>query len=272
MYKGFRASSARSGFAMGLCTGLIVASAGFMLAPGTWFAIATATNEAVNVAPTATHPASSASATAGSMESATLALAARLSAQGGTDDQWDLLAQSYDYLGRTEDAELARAHQVSGASGLRDAVMVSAALLPGARPDAPGAAASTPASSGAAALLASAEQHRRKREFSAACADYSQLAKQGAMNADTWADYADARAAVSGSLSGEPDGFLDKALALDPRNAKALWLKASLQHEQGRYEEAVATWKRLLAVVPADSSDARIVQANIDEASRLGSG
>ena len=272
MVKGFSASSARSGFAMGLCTGLIVATAGYMLAPSVRLAVATATDAAGTAAPAAAQPASSAPGTAGSMESATLALAARLSAQGGTDDQWKLLAQSYDYLGRPGDAELARQHQVSGASGLRDAVMASAALLPGARPGATGAATPTAGPTGAAALLASAEQHRRKREFSAACADYAQLAKQGAMNADTWADYADASAAMTGSLAGEPDRYLDQALALDPRNAKALWLKASLQHEQRRYKDAVATWKRLLAVVPADSSDARIVQANIAEASRLGSG
>ena len=209
---------------------------------------------------------------AGSMEAATLALATRLSAQGGPDDQWDLLAQSYEFLGRTADADLARQHKVSGGGDLRDAVMASAALLPGI---APGPARSATASSGpagAAALLASAEQHRRKREFIAACADYARLAKLGAMNADTWADYADASAAMTGSLAGEPEGYLDRALALDPRSPKALWLKASLQHEQRRYKDAVATWKRLLAVVPANSSDARIVQANIAEASRLGSG
>ena len=274
MLHGFRAASARSGFALGLCTGLVVATAGYMLVPGSWLEITPAPPAASALLPAAPHATDGAAGTAGSMESATLALAARLSAQGGSDDQWNLLAESYEYLGRTEDAELARQHSVSKAGGLRDAVMASAALLPGARTAAAGTAAPAPASGsgGTAALLASAEQHRRKREFKDACADYARLAKLDAMSADSWADYADASAAVTGSLAGEPDRYLDKALALDRRNAKALWLKASLQHEQHRYKDAVATWKRLLAVVPADSSDARIVQANIAEASRLASG
>ena len=272
MLHGFRAASARSGFALGLCTGLVVATAGFMLVPGSWLEITPAPPAASALLPAAPHATDGAAGTAGSMESATLALAARLSAQGGSDDQWNLLAESYEYLGRTEDAELARQHSVSKAGGLRDAVMASAALLPGARTAAAGTAAPAPGAGGTAALLASAEQHRRKREFKDACADYARLAKLDAMSADSWADYADASAAVTGSLAGEPDRYLDKALALDRRNAKALWLKASLQHEQHRYKDAVATWKRLLAVVPADSSDARIVQANIAEASRLASG
>ncbi len=50
---------------------------------------------------------------------------------------------------------------------------------------------------------------------------------------------------------------------------KALWLKASLEHEEQRYRDAVSTWRNLLAVVPADSSDARIIEANIAEATRL---
>ena len=41
--------------------------------------------------------------------------------------------------------------------------------------------------------------------------------------------------------------------------------------KNARYADALATWRRLLAVVPQDSSDARIVQANIAEAARLAS-
>jgi len=41
---------------------------------------------------------------------------------------------------------------------------------------------------------------------------------------------------------------------------QALWLQASLAHEERRYADALATWQRLLAVVPPGSSDARIVE------------
>ena len=47
------------------------------------------------------------------------------------------------------------------------------------------------------------------------------------------------------------------------------WLQASLAHQERRYSDALATWRRLQSVVPADSSDARIVEANIAEAARL---
>jgi hypothetical protein len=50
---------------------------------------------------------------AGSMDEMLSRLEARLAAQGGTDADWELLAQTYDFIGRTDDAKLARAHQLS---------------------------------------------------------------------------------------------------------------------------------------------------------------
>jgi hypothetical protein len=47
---------------------------------------------------------------AGSLEEVTSRLAARLAASGGTSDDWRLLAQSYEYLGRTPQAQEARSH------------------------------------------------------------------------------------------------------------------------------------------------------------------
>lgn len=126
--------------------------------------------------------------------------------------------------------------------------------------------------SSVASLLGRAEQHRRQRQFDQACALYAEVVKRGAMTADAWADYADAQASLAGRLSGSPARAIEAALALDPRHAKALWLAASLAHEERRYQEALATWRRLLAVVPAESTDARIVEANIAEATRLAAG
>jgi hypothetical protein len=50
---------------------------------------------------------------AGSLDDVTNKLAARLAAQGGSDNDWQLLAESYEYLGRTADAKAARAHVAS---------------------------------------------------------------------------------------------------------------------------------------------------------------
>jgi hypothetical protein len=47
---------------------------------------------------------------AGALDEVTRKLAQRLATQGGSDEDWNLLAQSYDYMGRTEDARAARKH------------------------------------------------------------------------------------------------------------------------------------------------------------------
>jgi hypothetical protein len=47
---------------------------------------------------------------AGSLDTVTRNLAQRLATTGGSDDEWRLLAQSYEYMGRAEDARAARKH------------------------------------------------------------------------------------------------------------------------------------------------------------------
>lgn len=167
------------------------------------------------------------------------------------------------------DAPRARHHQVPSERNLQDAVSISVRLLdPGTPGMAPPAATTQ---SEVAVLLLQAEEYRRKREFKQACDVYAVVVKRGGMTADAWADYADAQAGVSGKLAGEPARSIAAALAADPSHPKALWLQASLAHEEQRYGDALSTWKQLLAVVPPGSSDARIVTANIDEATRLAS-
>jgi len=53
---------------------------------------------------------------AGSLDDVTRKLAARLAAQGGSDGEWKLLADSYDYMGLAAEAKAARAHVASAAS------------------------------------------------------------------------------------------------------------------------------------------------------------
>lgn len=164
-------------------------------------------------------------------------------------------------------------HRGSASGDLEQAVRISAGRLGMATSPASAASAAAPVADGSvASLLARAEQHRRQREFDQACALYAEVVALGAMTADAWADYADAQASLSGRLSGAPERAIQAALALDARHAKALWLAASLAHEERRYDDALATWRKLLAVVPKDSSDARIVEANIAEATRLAAG
>jgi cytochrome c-type biogenesis protein CcmH len=166
-----------------------------------------------------------------------------------------------------EPVALPAGHPAVGApDGLADAVRntVRASNAPPTLPAATGSAADT--------LVAKAEGLRRQRKFVEAAEAYQKLIASNAMTADTWADYADALASASSSLRGQPAEALGRALALDARHPKALWLKASLEHEEQHYADAVKTWQALLAVVPANSSDAKIIRANIDEASRLSRG
>jgi len=167
------------------------------------------------------------------------------------------------------DASVAPWHAGVAQGSLSAAVRASARLLPGAGAVAAGPAAAQSPAGETAGLLARAEDHRRKREFAQACDLYASVVARGGMTADGWADYADAQASINGRLAGEPARYIAAALALDPRHAKALWLQASLAHEELRYSDALAAWRRLQAVVPRDSSDARIVEANIAEAARL---
>jgi hypothetical protein len=55
-------------------------------------------------------------ANAGALDDVTRKLAARLAAKGGTDSEWKLLAESYDYMGLSAEAKAARAHIASGAA------------------------------------------------------------------------------------------------------------------------------------------------------------
>jgi hypothetical protein len=162
-------------------------------------------------------------------------------------------------------------HHPTASGDLARAVQVSAALLSGDAGLIP-VGPRIPATDDVQAALARAEEHRRKREFSDACAIYASIAARGGMTADAWADYADAQATLGGRLSGAPSRSIEAALVLDPGHPKALWLRASLAHEEHRYAEALESWRRLLAVVPPGSNDARIVEANIAEALRLAAG
>ena len=63
----------------------------------------------------AASPASKAGA--GSMDSAIAALEARLAKGGGTPDDWELLAKSFEFLGRPADAAKARAKQLPSLAG-----------------------------------------------------------------------------------------------------------------------------------------------------------
>jgi cytochrome c-type biogenesis protein CcmH len=239
-------------------------------------------------------------AAAKSMQAEIAGLETRLARGGGSDADWTLLAQAYDYLGRPEDARQARAHIVTQKapplSNMSAADLAAAAAAaqgaPAGPPAAAAAAAPAPAAAGDAATsapsaaeleqrvgnnprdaqswLALADLRRLQRDYGGARTAYAHVADLGAMSAQSWADYADALGSLAGgSLSGEAAAAIDKALTLDPNNVKALWLKASQAHEQHHFAEALSWWRKLRAALPAGSPDAAVIDANIAEDTAL---
>ena len=222
-----------------------------------------------------------------SMEAEVTALEERLTRGGGTADDWTLLAKAYDFLARPDDARRARARAANPAAGvvtqMNAGALVAAASATEARSAESPTAAAAPTASVAEleqrvktkprdvqGWLALADLHRAEHDNRAARDALEKVVALKGMTAQSWADYADVLASLAGgSLTGAAGSAIDSALALDPGNTKALWLKASQAHEQRRFTDALTWWKRLRSALPADSPDARIIDGNIAEDTSL---
>ncbi|MDE2219256.1 MAG: hypothetical protein KGJ52_02655 [Gammaproteobacteria bacterium] len=210
---------------------------------------------------------------AGSMDSAVSGLERRLAAGGGSAGDWELLAKSYEFLGRPDDAALARQKRLPPGAGTGSAVAAVAAGGAGAVLPASAAPPAPALSAEGARLVAAANAARNKRDFAAARDLYARLEARKEMTADTWADYADVTASVNGrSLQGKPATYIANALRLDPRHPKALWLKASMEHDARQYQAAVGSWQRLADALGPNSADAPVIAANLAEDQRLAGG
>ena len=109
--------------------------------------------------------------------------------------------------------------------------------------------------------------------FGEAADAYSRLVKLVPGNADMLADYADTLAmSLNKSLQGEPEKLIARALEADPKNIKALALAGSAAFERQDYPVAITQWKKILAIVPADSDIARSTGDSISEAQTLAAG
>ena len=103
---------------------------------------------------------------------------------------------------------------------------------------------------------------------------YRRAAELQPANASLLADYADAVAATKGNvINPESAALIERALAVDPKNPKALALAGTVAYERGDYAGAIVRWQRILEGVPAGSELAKQVQSSVDEArARLGPG
>jgi cytochrome c-type biogenesis protein CcmH len=280
----------RYGLAGAFVATFACAAAIIYVAIGSRHSLASRPAGAATVAPPAASAADASAksaASAKSMEAEVAALEARLSRDGGTADDWTLLAKAYDFLGRPDDARRARARTAQPGAGVVTQ-MNAGALVAAATATETRAASPEPAPAAAAASVAELEQRvkanprdvpswlaladlRRAQHDNRAARDaLAKVVALKGMTAQSWADYADVLASLSeGSLTGAAGTAIDSALALDPRNTKALWLKASQAHEQRHFADALGWWTKLRSALPVDSPDARIIDGNIAEDTSL---
>jgi len=91
-------------------------------------------------------------------------------------------------------------------------------------------------------------------------------------NAQALADYADGLASAQGrSLVGEPEQLVKKALAIDPRNVKALALAGTIAFDRADFASAIASWEQALSAVdPANEFGRQLQGALADARARAG--
>ncbi len=178
-------------------------------------------------------------------------LVARLDSNPDDWEGWLMLARSYQFMQKNDEASKALAK-------MRGRLM---ALL-----------SQDPNDMQANLLLATA--YRMDKKHVEAAAAYKkvmpmieanpQMAGEGF--ADLMADYADSLALASnGILEGEPLRVIHKALEVQPNHVRALWLLGTHAYEAGEFATALTYWRRIAAIVPPDSEEAQIMAGNIQE-------
>jgi cytochrome c-type biogenesis protein CcmH len=96
---------------------------------------------------------------------------------------------------------------------------------------------------------------------------YAKAVARSPTDAQLLADYADSLAMAQGrTLKGEPERLLERALAADPNNVKALVLAGTAAFNRNDRATALRHWERALGILPPESEMARIVREDISVA------
>ncbi|WP_426337525.1 tetratricopeptide repeat protein [Pseudoduganella sp. R-31] len=112
-----------------------------------------------------------------------------------------------------------------------------------------------------------ARSYSAMNRYADAAKAYGHLATLLPQDAGLLADYADALAtAQGGALAGEPERLIERSLAIDPQQPKALALSGSAAFARGDFARAEKQWQAVLPLVPEDSEFARSTHAGIAEA------
>ena len=92
------------------------------------------------------------------------------------------------------------------------------------------------------------------------------LALGGGQVPDIRASFADALAMANGRrLVPEAIEQLEKALEIDPKHVKSLWLMGTAAYQEQDFQHAMEFWQRLYDALPADSKDREQIASNINE-------
>lgn len=87
-----------------------------------------------------------------------------------------------------------------------------------------------------------------------------------AKDADVVINYAEILAlSAQRNLAGKPAELIAKALVIDPKHIKGLWLAGMLAIQEKHPEQALAHWKKLLQQVPENSENWKSVNEQIQE-------
>jgi cytochrome c-type biogenesis protein CcmH len=107
-------------------------------------------------------------------------------------------------------------------------------------------------------------------QFAEAAEAYENLERLMPEDPQVLADWADVLAMAQGrNFDGKPEALVRRALAADPDYPKALALAGNIAFARQDYAAALGHWDRMLAKLPADSSLARALAADIAEARKL---
>jgi len=116
-----------------------------------------------------------------------------------------------------------------------------------------------------------ARSYNSMQRYGEAVGAYAKATELSPKDGDLWAEYAMASAMANGrQLDGKPTELINQALAVDPKNAKALQLAGTAAFQSKNYKKAVEYWEQVLSQVPADSEVAQAVKDRIKEAKTEG--